>query len=101
MLRTRLYGLVTLLVIGLVLIAAWLLSALNAEPVKVDYLIGNIRLPLALIVVCAFAVGVAVTALIGIGSSLPLRLANARLRRRLSRRDQEINTLRRRLSRQQ
>jgi len=88
--------------IKFVLIAAILLfvlllgvefSTLNANPVPVDYLVGKAELPLMLVVVCAFAAGVFVTALIGAFVVLPLRWQAARLRQVVAGKDQEISLL--------
>jgi uncharacterized integral membrane protein len=88
--------------IKFVLIAAILLvvlllgvefSTLNANPVLVDYLLDKAELPLSLVVVCAFAAGVLLTALVGAFVVLPLRWRAARLRQVLAGKDQEISLL--------
>ena len=68
-------------------------SILNADSVTVDYLLDKTALPLSLVVVCAFAAGALVTALIGAFVVLPLRWQVARLRQLVSNKDQEISTL--------
>ena len=68
-------------------------SILNADSVTVDYLLDKTALPLSLVVVCAFAAGALVTALIGAFVVLPLRWQVARLRQLISNKDQEISTL--------
>ncbi len=68
-------------------------STLHANPVTVNYLLGTMTLPLSLVVVCAFAAGALVTALIGAFVVLPLRWQVARLRQLISNKDQEISML--------
>jgi len=68
-------------------------SILNADSVTVDYLLDKTALPLSLVVVCAFAAGALVTALIGAFVVLPLRWQVARLRQLISNKDQEISML--------
>ncbi len=84
------------LIAGLLLVVLLLgveFSTLHADPVTVDYLLGKTTLPLSLVVVCAFAAGAVVTAMIGAFVVLPLRWQVARLRQILSSKEQEINLL--------
>ena len=74
-------------------------STLHADPVTVDYLLGKTQLPLSLVVVCAFAAGVLLTALIGAFVVLPLRWQVARLRQTVAGKDQEISLLARKAGR--
>jgi len=74
-------------------------STLHANPVTVNYLLGTMTLPLSLVVVCAFAAGALVTALIGAFVVLPLRWQVARLRQLISNKDQEISMLVRKVER--
>ncbi len=74
-------------------------STLHADPVTVNYLLGTTMLPLSLVVICAFAVGVLVTALVGAFVVLPLRWQVSRLRQAVSSKDQEINLLARKAKR--
>ncbi|HUM90874.1 MAG: LapA family protein [Candidatus Competibacter sp.] len=68
-------------------------STLNTNAVTVRYLLGTTTQPLSLVVICAFSVGVFVTALVGAFVVLPLRWQVARLRQAVSSKDQEINLL--------
>ena len=68
-------------------------STLNTERVTIKYLLGATEQPLSLVVVCAFAAGALVTALIGAFVVLPLRWQVARLRQLISNKDQEIGML--------
>ena len=84
------------LIAGLLLVVLLLgveFSTLHADPVTVDYLLGKTTLPLSLVVVCAFAAGAVVTAMIGAFVVLPLRWQVARLRQILASKEQEINLL--------
>lgn len=74
-------------------------STLHADPVAVNYLLGVTTLPLSLVVVCAFTAGALVTALIGAFVVLPLRWQVARLRQAVVEKNQEINTLTRKVER--
>lgn len=92
--------------IKFVLIAAILLvvlllglefSTLHVEPVTVNYLLGQTTLPLSLVMVCAFAAGVLVTALVGAFVVLPLRWQVVRLRQVVSSKEQELQALTRKV----
>lgn len=74
-------------------------STLNADEVNVKYLLGEAKVPLSLVVICAFAAGVLVTALVGAFVVLPLRWQVARLRQAMSGKDQEISHLARKAGR--
>lgn len=54
---------ITLLFVTLLVILGAFFAALNAEPVTVNYLVGNVELPLAVVVFAAFAMGILLTAL--------------------------------------
>lgn len=68
-------------------------STLHADPVTVNYLLGTASLPLSLVVVCAFALGVVVTAVVGAFIVVPLRWQVAWLRQTVANKDNEINIL--------
>ena len=74
-------------------------STLNTEPVTVKYLLGETVQPLSLVVICAFAAGVVMAALVGAFVVLPLRWQVARLRQAVSGKDQEISLLTRKAGR--
>ncbi|MDQ2693801.1 MAG: LapA family protein [Pseudomonadota bacterium] len=78
----------------LVLVVGVQFSSANSDPVTVRYFLGEQSLPLALIVVSAFAVGAVVTFLVGLGIVLPLRWRLIRLRREVSIKDHELASLR-------
>lgn len=94
--------------IKVVLVAAILLvvlvlgvefSTLHTNPVTVNYLMGTATMPLSLLVICAFAAGVALTGLVGMFVVLPLRWQAARLRQAASSKDQEISLLSKKIGR--
>ena len=74
-------------------------STLHADPVTVNYLLGTTTQPLSLVVICTFAAGVLVAALVGAFVVLPLRWQVARLRQAVSGKDQEISLLARKAGR--
>ncbi len=74
-------------------------STLNTDPVTINYLLGTTTLPLSLVMVCAFAAGVLVTALVGAFVVLPLRWQVARLRQTVSGKEHEISLLARKVGR--
>ena len=75
-------------------------STLHADPVTINYLLGTATLPLSLLVVCAFATGVALTGLIGAFVVVPLRWQVARLRQNVSSKDHEISLLAKKIGRE-
>jgi lipopolysaccharide assembly protein A len=75
-------------------------STLNADPVPFHYLHAVAELPLSLLLVGAFATGVAVTLVVGAFIVYPLRWQTARLRQTIASKDQEIAALSRKLGRE-
>jgi uncharacterized membrane protein YciS (DUF1049 family) len=71
-------------------------SAVNSEPVTVNYVLGTAVLPLSLVVVCAFSLGLLVAAVISLAIILPLRWRLVRLQHTVSSQEQEIGALQRR-----
>lgn len=95
--------------IKFILIAALLLvvlllgiefSTLHSDPITLNYLLGTVSVPLAVAVIGAFAAGVILTASIGLFVVFPLRWQVARLRQAVSVKDQEIQTLGRKVGRE-
>ncbi|MBK8508878.1 MAG: LapA family protein [Candidatus Competibacter sp.] len=84
----------------LVLVVGIEFSTLNAEPVTINYLLGAVSVPLSVAVIGAFSAGVLLTVLIGAFMVLPLRWQVARLRQAVSSKDQEIQTLARKVGRE-
>lgn len=96
----RLIKIILMLAILLVVLVLGIeFSTLHAERVTVHYLIGTAVMPLSLLVVCAFATGVALTGLVGAFVVLPLRWKVVRLRQTVSSKDQEISLLSKKIER--
>lgn len=91
---SRIVRIVGILVFLVVLVIGIEFAAVNSTPVTVNYFLGTLSLPLSLVVVCAFTVGVLLTLLVGATVVLPLRLRAAGLRRDVAARDYEIERLR-------
>lgn len=72
----------------------------NSHMVKVDYLLGNQEIPLAWLLVSAFATGAIITVLVSLLIVVPLRWRLSRLKKMVSHQDQEINTLAKRSNQQ-
>ena len=98
------FRLIKVVLMGAILLVVLVLgiefSTLHADLVTINYLLGTATLPLSLLVVCAFATGVALTGLVGALVVLPLRLQVARLRQILSSKDHEISLLSKKIGRE-
>ncbi len=73
-------------------------STVNSDPVTVDYFLGTVSQPLALVVICAFAIGVLVAIIIGFLVVLPLLVRVGHLQRAVSDQANEIGSLRKKTS---
>ncbi len=85
-------------IIGVVLFLAILVvgiefSAVNSDPVTVNYVLGTVIWPLSFVVVCAFSLGMLISVFISLGVVLPLRWRLARLQRMISSQEHEIGAL--------
>ncbi len=69
-------------------------SAINTSPVAINFYLGTVTLPLAVLIVLAIFVGAALSATALSISALRLRYENHRLNKKLSVSEQEINSLR-------
>jgi uncharacterized membrane protein YciS (DUF1049 family) len=78
----------------LVLFVGVAFSSLNSDPVVVHYYLGSAELPLSVVVVSAFAVGVLCAFLVSLNVFLGSRWRLSRLRRDVRAREQEISLLR-------
>lgn len=65
----------------------------NAQPTTLNYFLGEIQLPLSVIVMLALAGGIAIGSLLGLMATVPLRLRAGRLEKRLQKRSRELDTL--------
>ncbi len=91
----RIIGIVLFLI---VLVVGIEFSAINSDPVTVNYFLGTASWPLSLVVVCAFSIGVLVAVMVGFAILLPLRLKVGKLKRAISDQESEILALHKRQS---
>lgn len=82
------------ILLAIVLFIGFEFSTINSDPVDVNYFIGSLSVPLSLVMVSAFTVGVLVAILVVIGVIMKLRWRVSRLQREVSVRDHELGTLR-------
>jgi putative membrane protein len=78
----------------LLFVAALSFAALNADPVSVNYYVGQLDVPLSLLLVSALAVGALFGSLVGVGRVLRVRREMARLRRETRATEEEVRNLR-------
>ncbi|MFW5450064.1 MAG: lipopolysaccharide assembly LapA domain-containing protein [Methylophagaceae bacterium] len=69
-------------------------SAINTNPVDINYYIGTLTAPLSVVIVLSLIAGIALGALAIFASSLKLRYENRRLNKKISVSEQEIDSLR-------
>lgn len=69
-------------------------SAINMEPVSINYYLGTLTLPLSVIIVLAIVIGTILGALALFTSSMGIRYENRRLNKKLSVSEQEVDSLR-------
>jgi len=85
---------ISILFIVLILLLVLLFTLLNAEPVSLNYYLGQLEQPLALILVVTFVAG----ALIGLLSSIVMVLSSrceaSKLRKHIKHTEQEVMNLR-------
>jgi putative membrane protein len=82
-------------VLALALFVATLsFAALNSDPVPIDYYIGHIEVPLALVLVAALGIGALLGSLVGLGRVVRVKREMARLRRETRATEEEVRNLR-------
>ncbi len=82
-------------VLALALFVATLsFAALNSDPVSIDYYVGRIEVPLALLIVAALGVGALLGSLVGLGRVVRVKRDMARLRRETRATEEEVRNLR-------
>jgi uncharacterized integral membrane protein len=74
-------------------------ASVNTDQVSVNYVLGSVKQPLALVVVWAFFLGFLITVVVSFFIIMPLRWRLNRLKRTVSSQEQEINTLLRKSAR--
>ncbi len=77
----------------IVLIVGISFSSLNSHVVDVNYYLGTMSLPLSLVVISAFALGVICAFIVGLTTFWGLRWKVGRLQRDVNHREQEIRSL--------
>ncbi len=82
------------LIISLVVVIGVGFAAINAELVQFNYYLGNIQVPLSLLIVLAIAIGASLGILVSLGFSLSQRRELARLRKKIVLTEREIKNLR-------
>ncbi|NCF10057.1 MAG: DUF1049 domain-containing protein [Gammaproteobacteria bacterium] len=69
-------------------------AALNSDPIPIDYYIGQVEIPLALLLVAALGVGALLGSLVGLGRVVRVKREMARLRRESRATEEEVRNLR-------
>jgi len=69
-------------------------AALNSDPIPIDYYIGQVEIPLALLLVAALGVGALLGSLVGLGRVVRIKREMARLRRESRATEEEVRNLR-------
>lgn len=69
-------------------------SAINTNPVDINYYMGTLTVPLSLIMILSLIIGIILGAIAIFINSLRLRYENRRLNKKIAISDQEINSLR-------
>jgi len=69
-------------------------SAINNNPVEVQYYLGTLTLPVSVVVIVSLVVGIILGALAIFIGTLRLRYENKRLQKKVSVNEQELNSLR-------
>ncbi len=75
----------------LVLVLGVSFSSLNSAAVEVNYYIGKIQLPLSVVVVCSFALGVVCSLIITMLHTVGQRWRLGQLRREVARKNAELD----------
>ncbi len=81
------------IIVVIVLLLGIEFAALNSDPVTFNYILETAQWPLSFIIICAFAIGCAVTALITFLIVMPLRWRIGRLQRIVVNQKKEITAL--------
>jgi len=81
------------IIVVIVLLLGIEFAALNSDLVRFNYIVGTAEWHLSFIIICAFAIGCAITALITFLIVMPLRWRIARLQRTVVNQEKEITSL--------
>lgn len=85
---------VTIIIFMLVFAVGIAFSAINNDPVTINYYLGTLSLPLSIVMVLSIVLGLILGALALFVGTLQLRYENRRLNKKLEVTEQEINSLR-------
>ena len=69
-------------------------SAINLDPVAINYYLGSISIPLSIMIILSLVSGIIIGAIAIYITSLRLCYENSRLQKKLSIAEQEVNSLR-------
>lgn len=86
--------LITIVIFVIVFSIGSVFSAINLDPVAINYYLGSISIPLSIMVILSLVTGIILGATAIYITSLRLRYENSRLQKKLSISEQEINSLR-------
>jgi len=85
---------VSLVLVIIILLIALSFSAVNAHVVKLNYYVGSVEAPLALVLVSAFTLGALFALAAMVRALIGLRLDLMRVRKTLKQREQELANIR-------
>jgi putative membrane protein len=85
---------VTIIIFIIVFAVGIAFSAINNDPVTINYYLGTLSLPLSIVVVLSIVFGLILGALAIFVGTIQLRYENRRLQKKLDVSEQEINSLR-------
>ena len=69
-------------------------SAINLNPITINYYLGSVAIPLSIMVILSLVAGIIIGAIAIYITSLRLRYENSRLQKKLFLSEQEVNSLR-------
>ena len=83
----------TILLVGLMLVAALSFSVINAHNIQMNYYVGQLDIPLSLLVICSLISGAFIGAMMMFRTIVGLRLELAKSRRAVKVSDKELKQL--------
>lgn len=84
----------TLILIIVVFAVGTAFSARNMVPVEIDYYYSTLSLPLSVLIIVSIVIGIIIGSTIAFISTLSIKIENSRLKKSLSNKEQELNSLR-------
>jgi putative membrane protein len=85
---------ITTVLLVLIILLGFTFAGLNAEPVALNYYIGNVKLPLSLLLVLVLIIGCLLSLIASLIFGIKLKNENRRLRQRLKIVEAELANLR-------